>query len=104
MVRLCSIFENCNLLIKNQIALELCNLGDDMGMAKEDPDLNRPKSIPTEISGARLKIIYNWRRNKMEEDKYYRFITDDCAPNCIALCINLTCLSTMATFKFAYSR
>ena len=88
MARLCSIFENCNLLIKTQITLYLCNLGDDMGMGKEDPDL--PDLFPLRFQGPDLRL-YNWRRNKMEEDKCYRFITDDCKPNCIALCINLTC-------------
>lgn len=73
MVKFCSIFENCNLL-KTQIILHLCNLGDDMGMSKKDPGL--PDLFPLRFQVLDLRL-YNWRRNTMEEDKYYRFITDD---------------------------
>lgn len=87
MVKFCSTFENCNFL-KTQIALQLCNLGDKLRMGKEDPDL--PDLCPLRFQAPDLRV-YNWKRNTMEEDKYYRFITDDCQPNCIALCINHTC-------------
>ena len=69
MVRLCSIFENCNLLIKTQIALQLCNLGDDMGMAK-DPDL--PKRFPLRFQDPDLRLYITgeeikWRKTNARD-------------------------------------
>lgn len=45
-----------------------------MGMSKKDPGL--PDLFPLRFQVLDLRL-YNWRRNTMEEDKYYRFITDD---------------------------
>lgn len=90
-----SIFENYNLL-KTQIALHLCNLGDDMGMGKENPALLDLFPLRFQVPDLRLHKL---RRNKMEEGTYYWFITNVCKPNCTTLCINFICEATGDNFQ-----
>lgn len=53
-VRFCSIFENCNFL-KTQMALCLCNLGDDIWEW-----VKKTQALPdlfSEVPGPRIKIL-----------------------------------------------